>query len=126
MSREDESSDAGDDPRDRFWPQADVELLGQASDWWQNACLEFQDGQWLGYVDGYRKATRLLAGYVSEHGRDQDYLVWPFVLCWRHHIELQLKSLIASLRAYTRDYDERRRRPTHNIEKLWSEFRTLI
>lgn len=106
-----------------LWPEAGTNLLGQDADWWQNASLDFQDGQWLGYVDGYRKAARLMANHVSETQRDQDYLVWPFVLCWRHHIELQLKNLIVLLRAYTREYAEPRK-PTHSIAKLWVEFRT--
>jgi hypothetical protein len=110
---------------ERLWPVANTDLLAQGDDWWQNACLTYQDGQWVGYVEGYRKATRLIADHVSNTSQDQDYLVWPFVLCWRHHIELQLKNLILILREYLDEPSPQGIR-THSIAKLWIEFKSLI
>jgi len=107
-----------------LWPIANDNLLAQDNDWWQNACLTHQDGQWLGHVDGYRKAAQLIAMRVADISHDQDYLVWPFLLCWRHHVELQLKNMIFLLIAISRQPG--RMRPTHDIAKLWVRFEDLM
>ncbi|HXD26398.1 MAG TPA: hypothetical protein VN609_10735 [Propionibacteriaceae bacterium] len=88
MSLDDDAFNEQVEAFERLWPVANTDLTAQGDDWWQNACLTHQNGQWIGYVQGYRKATRLIADYVSNTKQDQDFLVWPFVLCGRHHIEL--------------------------------------
>ncbi len=40
--------------------------------------------------------------HVEENGWDTDQLVFPLGLCWRHHMELQLKSLLMELQRYQR------------------------
>lgn len=52
-------------------------------------------GPLAGYISGYSKAAGVIADQIMSSGRDQDTLIYPFVMCWRHYIELQLKTLIA-------------------------------
>jgi hypothetical protein len=56
--------------------------------------------------------------------RDVDTLIFPFAACWRHYVELQLKSLIGECQQLL-DVPMRAR-GGHNIEQLWSELRPLL
>ena len=61
-------------------------------DWKNNACL--RDGDEYAYREGYRRGAQLLVQAVGESARDQDFLVYPIVFLYRHHIELVLKRVI--------------------------------
>jgi hypothetical protein len=56
--------------------------------------------------------------------RDLDTVIFPYAQCWRHHVELQLKSLLAQLRALSDLPTEARHH--HRIDQLWQETRKLI
>jgi hypothetical protein len=100
------------------------DLLGGAADWWLAARLDMPLDRWLGYVGGYRKAASVIADHVAATTRDQDYLVYPFLMCWRHYVELQLKNLIGLLRDYQREEGDFPR--THKIDLLWRQVRPLL
>ncbi|MCP2243524.1 hypothetical protein LX86_002254 [Lentzea aerocolonigenes] len=86
--------------------------------------MDWPRDAWIGYIEGYRKAAGLMLARVAETGRDQDYLVYPFLMCWRQHIELQLKNLIIQC---TRYKDEEVDFPrTHKLEVLWRKARKLL
>lgn len=113
-----ESADAGD------WPDANADLLAIGAEWWLVACTGWPRDRWLGYVLGYRKAASVIVTHVITMGRDQDTLVYPFLMCWRHYIELQLKVLIKLLHQYEREDTELRK--THKIDQLWQIARPLL
>src|ERR1039457_6840457 len=75
-----------------------------------------------GYIEGYRRGARLLVEHVNEHGRDQDYLVYPIIFLYRHHIELALKNLV-TLVADWLDHElseaEKRHLDGHRLDLLW-------
>jgi hypothetical protein len=50
---------------------------------------------------GFRRAAEILhAAMVAQHSiRDLDTVIFPYA-AWMHHAELQLKSLLAQLRAH--------------------------
>ena len=106
------------------WPSADADLLAIGTEWWLVACTGWPRDRWLGYVSGYQKAASVIVAHVSATGRDQDTLVYPFLMCWRHYIELQLKVLIQLLHQYEREDDELRK--THKIDQLWQIARPLL
>jgi hypothetical protein len=106
------------------WPLADDDLLAEDPDWWFVACLNFQKGDWYGYTEGFKEATNVMFQHIAHTHTHQDLLVFPFALCWRHHIELVLKKLIIDLKIWlgeTGDF-----RPTHSIDGLWKEARLLL
>ncbi len=93
-------------------------------DWQLNACIGFSHHEIYGYVEGYRRAARLLFEHVAETERDQDTLVYPMIFLWRQAIELQLKDLIR-----LRGQLEGRanwHRGHHDLAKLWEEARPII
>jgi hypothetical protein len=49
------------------------------------------------YREGYRRGAGQLAKYVCDEGRDQDFLVFPIVYLYRHHVELALKGILQQL-----------------------------
>jgi hypothetical protein len=91
MDDDDEGSAVGFAPPPR---KSDV-LFGSGADWQANACVKSIDAT-MAYQDGYRRAALHLAEYVCEVGHGQDYLVYPIVYLYRHHIELTLKSIIGA------------------------------
>ncbi len=106
------------------WPAADTDLLATGKDWWLVACMDFPRDRWIGYVEGYRKAAAVIAERIATTGMDQDYLVYPFLMCWRHYVEIQLKVLILLARAYRREVADVPR--THRIDHLWRVARPLL
>lgn len=112
------------DLSDTPWPNPDADLLTGGEDWWFVACMDWPRDEWLGYIEGYRKAAALILAQVAATGRDQDYVVYPFLMCWRQHIELQLKNLIIQCLRYKRENVEFTR--THKLELLWRRARSLL
>lgn len=106
------------------WPSTDADLLGGDNDWWLVACMDWPRDRWLGYGGGYWKGAEVIAAHVASAGRDQDYLVYPFLMCWRHYIELQLKVLIGLMRTYRREPMELPK--NHVIDHLWRVARPLL
>jgi len=95
-----------------------------------NACL---NQTWaaprIGYTEGYRRGARLLVEHVIENQRDQDYLVYPIIFLYRHHIELALKNII--LRApFLIDRPltdvERGHLGKHRLDWLWQDLKPMF
>lgn len=103
-------------------------LFGSGTDLEANACISGIDNV-MAYQNGYRRAALHLAEYVCDARRGQDFLVYPIVYLYRHHIELTLKSIIRTacfLIDYTlteKDLDALGR---HDLAKLWNLARPLL
>ena len=106
------------------WPRPDSNLLGEGPEWWLVACMDWPRDRWLGYVGGYWKAADVIFERVVETGRDQDMLVYPYLMCWRYFVELQLKNLILLSRRYLRESIELPR--THRLDVLWRVVRQYL
>ena len=127
--RHNERVDLREEPLDDLdpvsaWPSAEADLLAGDDDWWLVACMDFPRDRWIGYVEGYRKGAEVIARDVARTGRDQDYLVYPFLMCWRHYVELQLKVLILLCSTYCRQAVTVPK--THRIDHLWRVARALL
>ncbi|MEU9833697.1 hypothetical protein AB0D67_19430 [Streptosporangium sp. NPDC048047] len=105
-------------------PNDDLAAMDDADEWWLVACMDWPRDRWLGYILGYRKAAAVLVGHVTETGHHQDTLVYPFLLCWRHYVELQLKVAITLLRRWHEEPAELVR--THKINLLWGTAKKLL
>lgn len=106
------------------WPSSSDDVLSEDKTWWLVACMDWSRDRWIGYVTGYRKGAGVIATHVASTARDQDYLVYPFLMCWRHYVELQLKVLIAFLEQYHRE--SKTATHTHSLDRLWYVARTLL
>jgi hypothetical protein len=81
------------------------------------------------YREGYRRGARQLVEYVCSESRDQDFLVYPIIYLYRHHVELALKRLLpltADLAGENlsekclRDLDQ------HRIDELWNNLKHFL
>ena len=76
------------------------------------------------YAEVYRQAVGVLIEHVRRTQAYQDFLVFPIVLCWRHHLELRLKALLVDLQELLGEPTELHR--THRITVLWDASRPLL
>lgn len=106
------------------WPSADHDLRGMDDDWWLVACFNLPLDQWIGYVSGYREAAEVLVAHIAGTGHSQDTLAYPFLLCWRHYTELQLKAINILLQRLMGCPVEVQR--THKIGVLWARTQQLL
>jgi hypothetical protein len=95
-----------------------------------NACLNPSWGDAdHGYTEGYRRGARLLVEHVVEHQRNQDYLVYPIIFLYRHHIELALKNILRRV-PYLLDREltqpEESHLNKHRLDLLWQDLRLMI
>jgi hypothetical protein len=107
----------------------DVLVRSDLPDWQNNACLNPVHGDERGYTEGYRRGAMRLVSFVMEKGREQDYLVYPIVFLYRHHIELILKSLLTRI-AYVIDHaltgPEKEHLGRHRLDLLWQDLRPKL
>ena len=81
------------------------------------------------YTSGFRRAGSRLAQHVCETGSDQDFLVYPIVYLYRHHVELILKAIVGIAAALLdRELTETDRKALggHALGRLWDIARPLL
>lgn len=122
--QDDEDSVVGTSPPPR---KSDV-LFASGTEWQANACVNGIDNA-MAYQDGYRRAALHLVEYVCDAGQGQDFLVYPIIYLYRHHIELMLKSIInvacflIDYKLTENDMDTLRH---HDLARLWTLTRPLL
>ena len=103
------------------------ELLASGSDWHNNACLNYMPDHGTADTEGDRRAAEILIRHVDGSGRDQDFLVYPVVFLYRHHIELLIKQIIAlALRLADEPEKHAYKKDDHNLNSLWSVAQRLV
>ena len=98
-------------------------LFKSGGDWNNDAMLNFQEDMSHGYIEGYKRAADILVKHVGETGYDKDYLVYPIVFLYRHHIELMLKSIIGSGNKYLTG--EFKFEQVHDLKRLWDRVKKI-
>ena len=102
-------------------------LLVSDSDWHNNACLNYMPDHGTAYTEGYRRAADILINHIDESGRDQDFLVYPVLFLYRHHLELLIKQIIGLALALAEDPDKHQyKKDDHNLNNLWPVAQKLI
>jgi hypothetical protein len=96
------------------WPERDHNLGATGAD--SHALIGWQEGEVGGRIAGYRRAAEILAEHVLAHRGDLDLVVFPLAGCWRQHVELRLKDLLADLQVLLGRPAEPRHH--HDIERL--------
>ena len=112
---------------DSVWPARHHDLHTAADDYWSFSDLGWQRRHGLqGRILGFRRAAEMLydAMLASQSIRDLDTVIFPYAMCWRHHVELQLKSVLAQLRVLG-DLPAQDRHH-HGVAQLWQECRKLL
>lgn len=95
-------------------------LLASDSDWHNNACLNYMPDHGTAYTEGYRRAADILIKHIDESGRDQDFLVYPVLYLYRHHIELLIKQIVGLALVLSEEPDtDQYKKDNHNLNTLW-------
>ncbi|WP_252515007.1 hypothetical protein [Escherichia coli] len=101
--------------------------MASDSDWHNNACLNYMPDHGTAYTEGYRRAADILINHIDESGRDQDFLVYPVLFLYRHHLELLIKQIIGLALALAEDPDKHQyKKDDHNLNNLWPVAQKLI
>ena len=95
-----------------------------------NACLNvIGNGDAYAYKAGYRRGAEILVDYVCQNGRDQDFLVYPIIFLYRHHVELMLKRIIRRI-PYLIDSRlteaQKQHLKKHRLDLLWRDLRIML
>lgn len=102
-------------------------LLASDSDWHNNTCLNYMPDHATAYTEGYRRAADILIGHIDASGQDQDFLVYPVLFLYRHHIELLIKQIIGLALALAEDPSKHQyKKDNHNLNTLWPLAQKLI
>jgi hypothetical protein len=114
-------------PRPR---KGDQLFRGDLPDWHNNACIDvYGHLGHLPYTEGYRRGADILVQHVVNQRRDQDFLVFPIIFLYRHHLELALKRIIRrSPRLLYRDLtqEEKSHLDKHRLDLLWQDLKPMF
>ena len=99
-------------------------LLGPGDDRWSVASIDCWRGHWYPRIRGFRDAAEMIEAAIAQSGRSQDGLIYPFLACWRQHIELSLKALLLEIEAL--EDSPRTARHTHDLANLWNACRQRL
>ncbi len=102
------------------WPVKGMKLIAPGKSWEQVACLEWTRGEPYARISGFRLTAELLAAHIAATTADTDVLIFPYLYCWRQHIELLLKDLIVGLDRLAGDVGKWPE--GHRLLPLWERF----
>lgn len=109
------------------WPNESHDLLalGSNSDTFSDLKWQRYNGP-IGRLMGFRRAADLMAKQLLERHdvADLDTLIFPFATCWRHYLELQLKTLIIGFRTLV--HEEQKSLHGHSLSKLADIYFDLV
>ena len=88
-------------------------------DWWPAS---------IGRRLDFQKAAEALAQVMLDaHHSDRDTLVYPWLMCWRHYVELQLKYILQLCeRILDKPLPPPEERNHHRILDLWRELAPML
>lgn len=110
-------------------PRAADVLFGPGEDFEANACISHWIEVDYVYTSGFRRAGSRLAQHVCETGSDQDFLVYPIVYLYRHHVELILKAIVgigAALLDRELTETDHKALGGHGLSRLWDIARPML
>jgi hypothetical protein len=107
-----------------FPPPRDTDILFADSheDWQLNACIEHWGDVDRAYIIGFRSAAFQLTNSMCQNPTDQDSVVYPILYLYRHHIEMQLKSIIRlAMEILGEEVSNKLRKKLeqHDLQTLW-------
>jgi hypothetical protein len=125
MSEEPAAGAWESDAEPAVWPAPGDDLRASSGVDRDHAFLGWWPGDW-GRIIGFRRAAVILAETMLSgiNHRDMDTVAFPYLNCWRHYVELQLKYLIGRCQKLLGKPVQRR--GGHKIEQLWSELVPLL
>ena len=109
------------------WPNKQHSLLTQARDDSVAAFVDWWPAS-MGRRLGFQKAAEALAQVMLDANHsDRDTLVYPWLMCWRHYVELQLKHQLETCENYLGRHNMNPKKRNHQrILDLWNELKPVL
>jgi hypothetical protein len=110
-------------------PRKEDVLFRPDAHWVTNACITHRGDQAWVYGNGFRSAAQRLALQVCDAPSEQDFLIYPIVYLYRHHIELALKQTLTGASALLDrelSKDDNKALQGHGLSELWQVVRPLL
>jgi hypothetical protein len=106
------------------WPEPGDSLLTAGVNPRTEALLGADPDWIIAYALSFKEAADIIVLQVESGSTSPDAVNYPVVFLYRHYLELILKGLIRVGRSLT--YEPAAFPITHQLSKLWAEFRPLI
>ena len=90
--------------------------------WKFNSCLNTYNESI--YSDGYLLAANKLIKGLINNSSDQDYLIYPIIFLYRHHIELILKEIKKECLIYEENKNKNEKKD-HKLIDLWEYIKPV-
>jgi len=106
------------------WPRPDDRLLGKVVSW--NNAVAFSDytaERNALMLKGYFGAGHVLVAKCRENLNEGHTLVYPILFCYRHALEMAMKSILDS---YGHHFGVSTPMPDHNLWRLWESCKTMF
>lgn len=111
------------------WPDGSDTLHGRSTDPTSTVYLGWGYEQEGIRAAAFKDAAAVLAETIAARSGSRpelDLLAYPFLFCWRHYVELELKQLIRSARRLLEVEPDPKHKPHHHLRDLWTECSGLL
>ncbi len=106
------------------FPQNGDKLFKSDGNMWNVADTTVSHEDWCIYADGYKKAADILVQDVLKTGTKKNFLIYPIIFLYRHHLELRLKDIIRNSGILTGQVPDI---PVHHrIGDIWNDCKKII
>lgn len=106
------------------WPDAAESAFRKSSNWFENAHISEDPFERLYFMtEGYKLGADLMVEQAHQEPHIRDRVVCAVIFNYRQYLELSLKYLIAS---YGPRVGVEANWNTHDLSKLWIEFKKII
>jgi hypothetical protein len=106
------------------WPEPGDSFLAPGANPRTEALLGADPNWIIAYALSFKESADIVVSQVELGSVSPDAVNYPVVFLYRHYLELMLKGLIRVGRSLT--YEPAGFPKTHQLKKLWAEFRPLI
>lgn len=106
--------------RDFRWPTKGDKLFKPSQHSLDNAIIESDPhSRLIIMTDGYWRAANSLVDKAKVESFERDFLVYPIIFCYRHYLELELKTMLA---LYGGAVGLESNWHSHDLVELWSQI----
>jgi hypothetical protein len=106
------------------WPNVGDQLFKPSNVWMGDAMLAGHASTRLALMTaGYKHAGDALVERALELRAERDFLVYPIIFCYRHYLELALKSMLAT---YGPNVSVKPDWACHRLDVLWPKFVDML
>lgn len=106
------------------WPTSGDRLFGHSASVADDAAISHDPlSRLYDMTEGYKRAADMLIEHGAGNRIDRHYLVYPVIFCYRHYLELSLKTILL---VYGSTVDITPNWKAHDLNQLWPLFEKVL